>query len=105
MRGKIITIIFITVIGALLSRCIVNPKTEPQTAPSAASTSTSISGSTSAATPSQTAVSPQELESTITLSGAWILYPISVGWGEDFHRLHPKVRVSVSTGGAGIVPF
>ncbi len=38
---------------------------------------------------------------TITLSGAWALYPMAVRWGEEFQKLHPEVRVEVSAGGAG----
>jgi phosphate transport system substrate-binding protein len=43
----------------------------------------------------------QELSGTITLSGAWALYPMAVKWGEEFSKLHPKVRVEVQAGGAG----
>jgi phosphate transport system substrate-binding protein len=43
----------------------------------------------------------QELSGTITLSGAWALYPMAVKWGEEFRKLHPKVRVDVQAGGAG----
>ncbi len=42
-----------------------------------------------------------EAEATITLSGAWALYPMAVRWGEEFQKLHPNVRVEVSAGGAG----
>lgn len=42
-----------------------------------------------------------ELEGTITLSGAWALYPMAVRWGEEFQKLHPNVKVEVSAGGAG----
>jgi phosphate transport system substrate-binding protein len=98
MKGKIITIILITVmIGALLSGCISNPKSETQSTPTASVTSTPVSGTTAA----QTAVSSKELEGTITLSGAWALYPMAVRWGEEFQKLHPKVKVEVSAGGAG----
>ena len=43
----------------------------------------------------------QEFSGTITLSGAWALYPMAVKWGEEFSKLHPKVRVEVQAGGAG----
>ena len=102
MKGKIITIIFVTVLtGALLSGCVGNPKTEAQTTPSASVTSVSTGGSTPVAASSQPAVSSQELEGTITLSGAFALYPMAVRWGEEFQKLHPKVKVEVSAGGAG----
>ncbi|KCZ70279.1 ABC-type phosphate transport system, periplasmic component [Candidatus Methanoperedens nitroreducens] len=83
MKGKFIVIILITVlIGALFSGCIDKPKTEVQSTTTSAITST-------------------ELEGTITLSGAWALYPMAVRWGEEFQKLHPNVRVEVSAGGAG----
>ncbi len=98
MKGKIITIILITVItGALLSGCIGQPKTETQPTPTAAATPVS-SGPTAV----QTAASSQELSGTITLSGAFALYPMAVRWGEEFQKLHPKVTVNVAAGGAGL---
>lgn len=47
------------------------------------------------------AVNDQELEGTVTLSGAWALYPMAVKWAEEFQKVHPKVRVDVVAGGAG----
>jgi phosphate transport system substrate-binding protein len=41
------------------------------------------------------------LEGTLTVSGAWALYPLMVRWGEEFQRLHPDVRFDISAGGAG----
>ena len=38
---------------------------------------------------------PQELAGTVTLSGAWALYPMAVKWAEEFSKIHPKVRVEV----------
>jgi len=43
----------------------------------------------------------QELSGTITISGAWALYPMVVKWGEEFNKLYPKVMVDVQAGGAG----
>jgi phosphate transport system substrate-binding protein len=37
----------------------------------------------------------------IGCSGAWALYPMAVKWGEEFTKLHPKVRFDISAGGAG----
>lgn len=42
-----------------------------------------------------------ELKGTITISGAWALYPITVKWADEFRMLHPKVRIDISAGGAG----
>jgi len=41
------------------------------------------------------------LNGTITVSGAWALYPLMVRWGEEFQKLHPGVRFDISAGGAG----
>ena len=43
----------------------------------------------------------EELKGTITLSGAWALYPMVVKWAEEFQKIHPKVRLDVGAGGAG----
>ena len=48
------------------------------------------------------AIAPEkELTGTVTLSGAWAIYPTAVAWAEGFQKLHPKVKVEVSAGGAG----
>jgi phosphate transport system substrate-binding protein len=44
---------------------------------------------------------PQEIQGTIRVSGAWALYPMMVTWGEEFRKIHPKVRIDISAGGAG----
>jgi phosphate transport system substrate-binding protein len=41
------------------------------------------------------------LKGTITISGAWALYPMMVRWGEEFTKLHPQVQFDISAGGAG----
>jgi phosphate transport system substrate-binding protein len=46
-------------------------------------------------------VSQDAIEGTITISGAWALYPMVVRWGEEFQKIHPKVKVDVAAGGAG----
>ncbi len=40
-------------------------------------------------------------ENTITVSGAWALYPLMVKWAEEYSTQHPDVRIEVSAGGAG----
>ena len=42
-----------------------------------------------------------ELKGTVTISGAWALYPMTVKWAEEFQKVHPAVKVDVSAGGAG----
>jgi len=43
----------------------------------------------------------KEPEGTIALSGAWAIYPTAVAWAEGFQKIHPKVKIDVSAGGAG----
>jgi phosphate transport system substrate-binding protein len=42
-----------------------------------------------------------ELQGTISISGAFALYPLAVKWGEEFKKLHPNVKFDISAGGAG----
>jgi phosphate transport system substrate-binding protein len=47
------------------------------------------------------AAGKDELSGTVTVSGAFALYPMAVKWAEEFQKLHPKVRIDISAGGAG----
>ena len=38
---------------------------------------------------------------TISISGAWALYPMVLKWAEEFKKIHPKVKIDVQAGGAG----
>ena len=42
-----------------------------------------------------------ELKGTISISGAFALYPMTVKWAEEFQKLNPAVRIDISAGGAG----
>ncbi|MBQ7213419.1 MAG: PstS family phosphate ABC transporter substrate-binding protein [Bacteroidales bacterium] len=41
------------------------------------------------------------LSGDISVSGAFALYPLAVKWAEEFQKLHPRVRIDMSAGGAG----
>lgn len=41
------------------------------------------------------------LSGSITISGAFALYPLAVKWAEAFQALNPGVRIDLSAGGAG----
>lgn len=41
------------------------------------------------------------LQGTISISGAFALYPLVVLWSEQFKEIHPHVRFNISAGGAG----
>ncbi len=51
--------------------------------------------------PRKTREATWEIEGTIRMSGAWALYPMAVRWSEEFRKIHPKVRIDISAGGAG----
>lgn len=38
---------------------------------------------------------------SLSLSGAWALYPLAVRWQEEFQKSHPGVAIDVQAGGAG----
>lgn len=41
------------------------------------------------------------LKGTISLSGAWAIYPTAVAWADVFQKKNPGVKVEISAGGAG----
>lgn len=41
------------------------------------------------------------LKGTISVSGAFALYPMTARWAEEFQKTHPDVRIDISAGGAG----
>jgi phosphate transport system substrate-binding protein len=46
-------------------------------------------------------VQSNEPSGTIRISGAFALYPMMVIWGEEYHKIHPGIKIEVSAGGAG----
>lgn len=45
--------------------------------------------------------SQKRRNNTISLSGAFALYPMAVKWTEEYQKLHPEIRFNISGGGAG----
>jgi len=41
------------------------------------------------------------LSGTISISGAFALYPMTARWAEEFQKIYPDVRIDISAGGAG----
>lgn len=41
------------------------------------------------------------IKGTISISGAFALYPMAVLWAEEFQKINPEVRIDISAGGAG----
>jgi len=46
-------------------------------------------------------IAQESIKGTISLSGAWALYPMAVRWSEEFRKIYPGVRIDLSAGGAG----
>jgi len=42
-----------------------------------------------------------QLKGTISISGAFALYPLTVKWAEEFKKIYPEIRIDISAGGAG----
>jgi phosphate transport system substrate-binding protein len=57
-----------------------------------------VTGCARSRTPAQ---GGSEWQGTVTISGAWALYPMMVRWSEEFQKLHPDVKFDISAGGAG----
>ena len=51
--------------------------------------------------PKATKSADGKLSGSITISGAFALYPLAVKWSEEFQKLNPNVRIDLSAGGAG----
>ncbi len=67
-------------------------------APEAAAIPESDAGTSSDATQSP---AEEQLSGTISISGAFALYPMMTVWAEEFTKLHPDVQFDVQGGGAG----
>lgn len=50
---------------------------------------------------SSTPGNSDELNGSISISGAFALYPLAVKWADEFQKTHPQVRIDLSAGGAG----
>ena len=42
-----------------------------------------------------------KLKGTLSISGAFALYPLMTRWAEEFQKVHPDVQFDISAGGAG----
>jgi phosphate transport system substrate-binding protein len=54
-----------------------------------------------ASTPAPVQAGANSLSGTISISGAFALYPMMTVWADEFHKLHPDVAFDVQGGGAG----
>jgi phosphate transport system substrate-binding protein len=45
--------------------------------------------------------SQKKKDRTITLSGAFAIYPLAIKWSEEYKKEHPEIRFNITGGGAG----
>ena len=55
----------------------------------------------SACAPQAAGAPTTNLNGTISISGAFALYPMMTSWSQEFQKLHPGVKFDISAGGAG----
>jgi phosphate transport system substrate-binding protein len=46
-------------------------------------------------------IRPGPPRESVSLSGAWALYPLAVRWQEEFLKTHPGINIDIQAGGAG----
>lgn len=92
MRKQILTLLSVLLVLAVTLSACGTAAPEPTTVPES-----DASASPGAAQP------PAEdpLSGTISVSGAFALYPMMTVWADEFQKLHPDVQFDVQGGGAG----
>lgn len=40
-------------------------------------------------------------KNSISISGAFALYPMTVRWAQEYNKIHPEIQINISGGGAG----
>lgn len=97
MRKNLYTLIALLVVGTMvLTSC-----GTPTEAPAATEVVAATDAPNEAATEAPTAAPVEELSGTISVSGAFALYPMMTVWADEFTKLHPDVQFDVQGGGAG----
>lgn len=43
----------------------------------------------------------KQAQTTLSISGAFALYPLTIKWADEYKKAHPEVKIDVSAGGAG----
>jgi phosphate transport system substrate-binding protein len=95
MRNKFRAILAVLIASTMILAACGSPAAPAVTAPPA----TEAQVSTEA--PAQAAPTAEPLSGTISISGAFALYPMMTVWAEEFTKLHPDVLFDVQGGGAG----
>ena len=83
-------ILVVVLISLLMAACGKPPETTQAATQAASQVATQV-----AATPTAS------LNGTITVSGAFALYPMMTVWAQEFQKVNPEVQFDISAGGAG----
>ena len=95
MRKKFHALLAVLIISTMILAACGSPAAPAVTAPPA------IEAQVSTEAPAQAAPTAEALSGTISISGAFALYPMMTVWAEEFTKLHPDVLFDVQGGGAG----
>lgn len=90
--------ITLTLASAMLASALTLSACGSAASPAAAPTQNQAQAS---AANSTTAPAAEALSGTLTVSGAFALYPMMTVWADEFTKLHPDVQFDVQGGGAG----
>lgn len=95
MKKQSLTIFSTLVVLSLVLVACGASTPEPSEVPSATEATSNEAPATEAAPPEET------LSGTISVSGAFALYPMMTVWADEFSKIHPGVTFDVQGGGAG----
>src|SRR5512138_2041990 len=99
MRKQTLTCVSVLVALSMLLAACSTATQAPQAAPTAKAGEAEPVSATEP--PTSEAPAQEELSGTISISGAFALYPMMTVWAEEFQKLHPDVQFDVQGGGAG----
>jgi phosphate transport system substrate-binding protein len=97
-------IIAVVIIGIVLTSSAGNKVPVATTPPPPTASAINAVGTTpvpAGTTVLQITPAGSQISGTITLSGAFALYPLAVVWADEYKKTHPNVKIEVSAGGAG----
>lgn len=102
--GRSALVLLILIVSLVVSACAgatpssVTPAAASDTAASTVVTDTTSTEDTSGDAP---AAPSSDEEVTISISGAFALFPLATIWADEFSKTHPNVRFDIQGGGAG----
>jgi phosphate transport system substrate-binding protein len=96
MKKTLYSMLALLVAGTLVLTACSTPTTPAETQPPVAATNPPVITEAPTSAPTK-----EPLSGTISISGAFALYPMMTVWAEEFQKIHPDVQFDVQGGGAG----